>query len=354
MVTTRNNIRVVRSQTLKPTAAIGLQHFHIEPEAPLNVQLQEGEVLLRNLYLGLDPYLRYQFEVTPGQTAKDIEGQPIIGFGISEVLESKSEHLAVGQIVSGYGHTWENYTVHKDPKSLTIIPAQFAHGTGGAVSLSAFLGTLGITGFTAHNMLKHVGHIKPGQTIFVSSAAGNVGQVVAQLAKLQGLRVIGSVGSDDKVDFLLNKIKIDYAFNYKKHDMAAELNKAAPEGLDVVVDGVGGETLDIAIDKLKSRGRIVTIGDLSAASNKGGEHYRLKNVHQLINKYATIQGYAVFAHTHEYPEFLAEAIPLVESGKLFVNETIVEGLENGPQAVVEFFQGKFAGKVLLRIAEVRK
>ncbi|KAF9161760.1 hypothetical protein DFQ26_004164, partial [Actinomortierella ambigua] len=166
------------------------------------------------------------------------------------------------------------------------------------------------------------------------------------------LRVIGSVGSDEKVDFLFNTILIDYAFNYKKHDTTTELEKATPARPDLVVDGMSGEILDIAIDKVKSRGCIITLDNLSASSSKRGERYRLKNVHQLIDKYATLQGYVVFAHVYEYLEFLAQVIPLVGSGKLHVNETIVEGLESGPKAFIEFTQGRFTGKVLLRVAHL--
>ncbi len=217
-----------------------------------------------------------------------------------------------------------------------------------AAPLTAYLGVLGLTGLTAYAGLIEA-QFEEGDTVFVSGAAGAVGSVVGQLAKLRGAkRVIGSAGSADKVAHLVDELGFDAAFNYKDGPVAEQLAAAAPDGIDVYFENVGGEHLEAAIDALNRNGRIAYCGVISqynATEPVPGPRNMIKVLHQRL----TIRGFLVGDHTALRPQFLAEIAPLVKQGKLRYRETIVDGLRNAPQAFLDLLEGANTGKMLVRL-----
>lgn len=177
--------------------------------------------------------------------------------------------------------------------------------------------------------------------------ASPVGTFFAILAKCEGAFVIGSAGSDDKVQYLLKNIGLDAAFNYKTQDARAELDKASSKGLDIYVDLVGNETLDIALEKIKDNGLVVAVGNFESVAGK--VDYVFKNMMQIIFKALTVQGFAVFQHLHRYPEFWADVKPRVVSGQIKVQNTVVVGLEKIAEAYVDYLNGKYTGKVIIQV-----
>ncbi|KAF9166514.1 hypothetical protein DFQ27_008724 [Actinomortierella ambigua] len=338
------NVSVVRHgfATAKP---LKTSNFKVIPNEPLP-ELQDGQVLTRTLYLSMEPFLRFSFDEAPDAKS---EG-PIVGPGIGEIVKSKHPDYQVGEVVKGMTFPWSAYAVQTDPKGLRKIPAR------GKIPLSKFISALGLASCTAWSSIKHRGNFKAGEIIYVSSAAGGVGQVVVQLAKRAGLKVIASAGTDAKVDYLSKQLKADYVFNYKKHDQRAELDKAlaqlgSPSGFDIYYDTVQGETLDIALEKVKPHGRIIAVGMMSTLGKKA-DFYTYKNFGLVVRKHLDILGYTLFSHLEDATEFLQTMIPLVESGQISVSENIVEGIENAPKALIDMLDGQYNGKVIVHVADL--
>lgn len=196
-----------------------------------------------------------------------------------------------------------------------------------------------------------IGQPKAGETIFISAASGAVGQLVGQIAKLKGLRVVGSAGSDQKVEFLLKELKFDAAFNYRKGNILESLRAAAPEGIDIYYDNVGGETLEAALDVLKTHGRIVVCGMISGYNTN--ESYHVKNLIQILLKRLTIKGFVVAEFNEEVKRsFQKDVTAWLLEDKIVYREDITEGLENAPEAFVGIFEGKNFGKAVVKIADL--
>lgn len=206
-------------------------------------------------------------------------------------------------------------------------------------------------GLTAYGSLLELGQPKAGQTIFVSTASGAVGQLVGQIAKLKGLTVIGSAGSDDKVDYLLKELKFDAAFNYKKGNILASLRAAAPNGIDIYYDNVGGETLEAAIEVLNRHGRVIICGMISGYNTQ--ETYHVKNLFQILVKSLTIRGFVVTEFDEEVQKsFQRDVTAWLLEDKIVYREDITVGLENAPDAFVGIFDGKNFGKAVVKIADL--
>jgi hypothetical protein len=300
--------------------------------------LAEGQVLVRNLFMSVDPYMRGRMNTAKSYVLPFAIDQPLEGGAVGEVIESRAPAIAVGAIVMS-NKGWRDRFV-SDPRELRVVD-------GSVQPLSIYLGALGMTGFTAWIGLDLVG-VKAGEVIFISGAAGAVGSLAGQLAKLRGCHVIGSAGSAEKVRLLTTELGFDTAFNYKDGDVYAQLKRAAPGGIDVYFDNVGGDHLEAAFSSLREHGRVSACGQISRY-NDGGPVPGPRNMFLIVTKRLTIRGFLVFDSIKRMPEFLAEVAPLVKSGRIRSKETIIEGLERAPQAFIDLFSGENVGKMIVKI-----
>ena len=268
------------------------------------------------------------------------------GSGVSEVIESNNPAFPVGEIVTG-NINWEERSVIPGGQGLRIIP----NGRNSKIPLSNYVGVLGMPGMTAYSSLKIIGQPKAGETIFISAASGAVGQLVGQIAKRQGLRVIGSAGSDEKVAFLLNELKFDAAFNYKKGVILENLSRLAPEGVDIYYENVGGETLEAALEVMNNYGRIVVCGMISAYNNPNP--YGIKNLMQLIGKRLTMRGFIVSDFAAECAaDFSRDIGGWLVNNEIIYKEDVAVGLDSAPEAFVGMLNGKNFGKQVVKIADL--
>ncbi|KAG0347032.1 hypothetical protein BG004_000257 [Podila humilis] len=315
----------------------------------LDAQLEENEVLLRNLVVSVDPYLRGRMRnVTDSYVPSFAIGKPLSSYGVSEVVQSRNPRFTAGDIVIGE-IGWEEFTQVSAAAlaEFNVIPG----ARDSKLPLSTYIGVLGMPGLTAYGSLKIIGQPKKGETIFISAASGAVGQVVGQIAKLQGLRVIGSAGTDDKVNYLINELKFDAAFNYKKGNILENLRSHAPKGIDIYFDNVGGETLEAAIEVLNLHGRVVGCGHITAYN--GQEPYGIRNLAHIVGKRITIRGFIVLDFAEEVgADFQREITQWLKSGELVYKDDITEGLDAAPEAFVGMLQGRNFGKAVVKIADL--
>ncbi|GAB3495428.1 NADP-dependent oxidoreductase [Amycolatopsis cihanbeyliensis] len=300
-----------------------------------------GQVLVRNLVMSVDPAMRGRMNDRKSYVEPFEVGRAMLGGAVGAVAESHVDTLRTGDLVL-HQHGWRSHAV-VDADQVVPIDAE-------AAPLTAYLGVLGMPGLTAYAGLFDVAGFKAGDTVFVSGAAGAVGSLVGQLARLNGAeRVIGSAGSADKVAHLTGELGFDAAFNYKDGPVAEQLHAAAPDGIDVYFDNVGGEHLEAAIDAINLHGRIVVCGMISQY-NATEPACAPRNLGQLIVKRFTVRGMLVLDYLYLQQQFMAEVAPLVAEGRIAYSETIVDGLENAPQAFLDLLDGGNTGKMLVRIA----
>jgi NADPH-dependent curcumin reductase CurA len=300
----------------------------------------DGQVLVRNLFMSVDPYMRGRMNDVKSYVPPFQVGQPLEGGAIGEIVESRAGGLEPGDAVLSM-RGWREYFV-ADAREVMRVDRSLA-------PLSAFLGALGMTGMTAWVGLK-LADVRAGDRVFVSAAAGAVGSIAGQLAKLRGCYVVGSAGSPAKVALLLNKDEFgfDAAFNYKDGELRAQLRNAAPEGLDVYFDNVGGDHLEAALAAMRDHGRIVACGSISRYNDEAPPPGP-RNLFLVVTKRLTIKGFIVLDWRAERPAFLKEVGALVAEGKLRPKETIVEGLERAPQAFLDLMRGANVGKMIVRL-----
>ncbi|MFP3991165.1 NADP-dependent oxidoreductase [Streptomyces sp. E11-3] len=298
----------------------------------------EGRILVRNHHFSVDPYMRGRMNDVKSYVAPFQLDQPMDGGAVGEVIASNAEGFAVGDHVL-HGLGWRD---HAD------LPAQHAKKIDTSLAPpSAYLGVLGMTGLTAYAGLLDVASFKEGDAVFVSGAAGAVGSQVGQIAKLKGAsRVIGSAGSDEKVKKLVEEYGFDAAFNYKNGPVAEQLKQAAPDGIDVYFDNVGGEHLEAAISRLNVHGR-VTICGMIAGYNETEPTPGPRNMAMVIGKRLRLQGMLVGDHADLQPEFVREVAGWIASGELKYDETFVEGIENGVEAFLGMLRGDNTGKMIV-------
>ncbi len=300
--------------------------------------LQEGEVLVRNLFMSVDPYMRGRMNDVKSYVPSFQVGAPLEGSAIGLVIESRvPEFIAGDHVLSMRG--WRD-TFVAPARELRKVDAT-------AASPSLYLGVLGMTGLTAWVGLKLL-ELKPGERVFVSAAAGAVGSVASQLAKLRGCFVVGSAGSAEKVRVLTNELGLDRAFDYKQGEVRQQLAAAAPDGIDGYFDNVGGDHLEAALACMREHGRIAACGAISrynAETPAPGP----RNLFLVVTRRLTIKGFIVNDWRHEMSAFLADIGPLVTSGTLKAPETIVNGLDNAPQAFIDLLKGGNVGKMVVRI-----
>ena len=298
-----------------------------------------GEVLVRNLYMSVDPYMRGRMLDQPSYVQPFQVGQPLDGGCVGQVVQSQGGKFQVGDHVLGR-KGWREYYV-SDGADLTRIDANLA-------PVQTYLGTLGMPGLTAYVGLLDIGRPQAGETVFVSAAAGAVGTVACQIAKLQGCRVVGSAGTPDKVAWLREVAGIDAAFNYKDvESLTAALAQHCPNGIDVYFENVGGTHLEAALEHMNSFGRIALCGMISSYNEttpSSGPH----NLRLAVRKRLTLQGFIVSDHLARQAQFYNDMSVWIAAGKIKWQETIVAGIENAPRAFIGLFKGENVGKMLVR------
>ncbi|XP_047154912.1 2-alkenal reductase (NADP(+)-dependent)-like [Vigna umbellata] len=314
----------------------------VEGRITLKVPEGSNDVLLKNLYLSCDPYMRVLMSKMGHEGfGCYIPGSPIAGLGVSKVLESGHPDYKKGDLVWGMTK-WEEFSL----VPATQIDFKIEHTD---VPLSYYTGILGMPGLTAYVGFFEVGSPKKGENVFISAASGAVGQLVGQFAKLTGCYVVGSAGSKEKVDLLKNKLGFDGAFNYKEEsELDATLKRYFPEGIDIYFENVGGKTLDAVLLNMKFHGRIPVCGMISQYNLS--QHEGVTNLVHLIFKRIKMEGFVVNDFYHSYSKFLEFVLPHIREGKVVYVEDIAEGLENGPAALVGLYTGRNVGKQVVVVA----
>jgi NADPH-dependent curcumin reductase CurA len=308
-----------------------------ETERP---DLADGQVRVRNLFMSVDPYMRGRMNDVKSYVPPFQLGEPLEGGAIGSVIETRSPDLAEGDLVQ-HMLGW---------REEAVLPARHAQKVPQAdgLSPSAYLGVLGMPALTAYAGLLDVASMKEGDVVFVSGAAGAVGSVAGQIARLKGAaRVIGSAGSDDKVRWL-REIGFDAAFNYKTAPVLTQLRDAAPDGIDVYFDNVGADHLDAALVMLNVHGRVAMCGAI-ANYNATEPPPGPANMGLMISKRLTLRGFLVIDHQARMPDMVADVSSWLSEGKLFHTETVVEGLDNAPAAFIDLLRGANTGKMIVRI-----
>ncbi len=303
--------------------------------------LREGEVLLKTLYISVDPYMRGRMSSAKSYIAPYEVGQPIAGGVVAEVVESANKTYKAGEVVLG-NLPWQTYTVSTG-KGLQKIDSTIA-------PLSYYLGILGMPGLTAYTGLLLIGEPKAGETVVISGAAGAVGTVVGQIAKLKGCHVVGIAGSDEKVNYLKNELGFDKGINYKTTpDMAAAIAEACPDGVDVYFDNVGGDITDGVYANINQFARIVICGQI-ASYNATTKPVGPRVEGMLIKKSALMKGFIVSDYAAHFAEATRNLAQWIQQGDLTYSENIMEGFEQVPQAFIGLFTGENTGKQLVRVA----
>ncbi|MEU5436238.1 NADP-dependent oxidoreductase [Streptomyces sp. NPDC020719] len=301
-----------------------------------------GRILVRNLFMSVDPYMRGRMNDVKSYIPPFALGKPMDGGAVGVVVASADERFAAGDHVL-HGLGWREYA-DVDAKHATKVDASLA-------PLSAYLGVLGMTGLTAYAGLFDVASFKEGDSVFVSGAAGAVGSQVGQMARIKGAsRVIGSAGSDDKVKWLVEELGFDAAFNYKKGPVRDQLREAAPDGVDVYFDNVGGDHLEAAISSMNVHGR-ATICGMIAGYNDTEPTPGPRNMAMIIGKRLRLQGILVGDHAALQPQFVQDVAGWIASGELKYGETVVEGIENGVDAFLGMLRGENTGKMVVSLGE---
>ncbi len=302
--------------------------------------LQAEQVLVRNLFMSVDPYMRGRMNDARSYVPPFALGEPLQGGVVSEVVESRAEGFKPGDVVlSMFG--WREYAI-ATPRDLRIVSREIE-------PLSVYLGTLGMTGMTAWAGLTMV-DAKAGDVVYISGAAGAVGNVAGQLAKLRGCRVIGSASSDAKIKFLLDECGFDVAFNYRTQSVAEGLKASAPDGIDVYFDNVGGETLEAALTAMRVHGRIIACGSISGYNNEAPAPGP-RNMMYFISKRLTMKGLIVSDWMDRQGEFVKEVGGYYKAGKIRDKETVVQGIENAVGAFRGLFEGDNIGKMVVQLAK---
>jgi NADPH-dependent curcumin reductase CurA len=303
----------------------------------------DGEVVVRNSFLSVDPYMRGRMNDVKSYVPPYAVGAVMDGGAVGEVVASRSDALEVGdQVLHALG--WREYAV---------APAgRFRKVDDVGLPMSAYLGVLGMPGLTAYVGLLDIAAMRPRDTVFVSGAAGAVGSLAGQIAKQRGARVIGSAGSAEKVALLTDTLGFDAAFNYRDRPVRESLAEAAPDGIDVYSDNVGGEQLEAAIGAMTTHGRIALCGAISAYNDTKASPGP-RNLGLLIGKRITMRGFLVGDHADRMPDFVREVGGWLREGRITFQETVVEGIENTPQAFMDLLRGANAGKMVVRLPPLR-
>ena len=321
----------------RPEGAPGLDNFELT-ERPMS-EPGEGEVLMRIVYLSLDPYMRGRMSAAKSYAKPAAVGQPMVGGTVGEIVKSRNPGFSVGDIVLGYGG-WQEYALSNGAGLRKLDPA--------AAPVSTALGVLGMPGMTAYVGLGEIGRPKPGETVVVAAASGAVGSVVGQIAKIRGARAIGIAGGADKCRFVAGELGFDACIDHRASDFAEQLATACPNGIDVYFENVGGAVQQAVWPLLNDFARIPVCGliaQYNAVTPMPGP-----DMFSVLRKRLTLRGFIVSDFAAKQGDFLRDAGEWVRTGRLKYREDIVEGLQQAPAAFLGLLQGKNFGKMLVRMA----
>jgi NADPH-dependent curcumin reductase len=326
------NKRIVLAS--RPAGWVTEDNFRIQA-APVP-QPKDGEVVVRNLWLSLDPYMRGRMSDAKSYVKGVDIGEVMVGQTVGEVLESKNPQLKPGdKVLTQLG--WQSYGVAKEVTKLQES----------RTPLSYYLGILGMPGMTAYFGLNEIGQPRPGETVVISAASGAVGSVVGQLAKLAGCRAVGIAGGREKCDYVVRELGFDACVDYKAGNLYRDLRAACPNGADVYFDNVGGEILDTMLRLMNLASRVVVCGLISEYN--ATEPYGYKNLRAVLVNRIRIQGMIVFDWKERYGEALKALAGCLAQGKLKYRESVIEGLENAPRGLIALLKGQNFGKQLVKL-----
>jgi len=317
----------------RPEGALKKEHFRVvETELP---DVGPDQVLVQNMFMSVDPAMR------PRLTGQTPLNAPIEGGAIGRVVQSTHGSFKEGDLVRSVRGFREYFT--SDGSDISTL-----HADG--LPLSAYLGVLGTTGLTAYGGLLVIGALQDGENVFVSAAAGAVGSVAVQIAKIKKCFVIGSAGSDEKCAWLRNELRADVAINYHRQKLRLALKEAAPKGIDVYFENVGGEHLNAALPRMNPLGRIPVCGMISAYNNFGSLSEPVTTLSNMIYNRITMRGFVVYEFESLRQQFLSDMKGWIRDGKMKYRETILDGIEQAPAALIGLFNGANTGKMLVRLA----
>jgi NADPH-dependent curcumin reductase len=318
----------------RPAGEVSEDNFRIDA-VPLQ-QPGDGEVLVKNLWLSLDPYMRGRMSDAKSYVKGVDIGEVMVGQTVGEVVDSRHPELKKGdKVLTQLG--WQQYGVAKEVTRLDEKRAP----------LSYYLGVLGMPGMTAYFGLKEIGQPKAGETVVVSAASGAVGSVVGQLAKLWGCRAVGIAGGREKCDYVTRELGFDACVDYKAGNLPRDLKEACPKGVDVYFENVGGEMLDTLLRNMNVFSRIIVCGLIAEYSVT--QPYGLKMIRSVLVNRIKMQGMIVFDWKDRYGEAIKALGGYQAQGKLKYRESVVEGLENAPRGLIGLLKGKNFGKQLVRL-----
>ena len=299
--------------------------------------LKDGEVLIRNHYLSLDPYMRMRMEDVKSYAAPQAIGETMIGGTVGEIVESKNPKFAIGDKVVGM-MGWAEMGVSDTLMLRKVDPTH--------IPLSAYLGSVGMPGMTAWYGLTQIMAPKAGETVVVSAASGAGGSVVGQLAKMRGCRTVGIAGGAEKCAYVVNELGFDACIDYKAGNLEADLKAATPDGIDAIFENVGGEIFDACLARINPFGRIALCGLISGYD---GGAMPIKNSRVFLTMRLTMRGFIVSEHIDLWPQGLGELGQLVAAGQLKFRETVADGLGAAPQAFIGLLKGHNFGKQLVKL-----
>ena len=309
-------------------------------------QAQEGQVLLRTLYLSLDPYMRGRISAAKSYAASVELGAVMVGGTVSRVEASRHPDFQAGQLVLGYSG-WQDYAL-SDGAGLNKLDDD-------PRLASRALGVLGMPGFTAYMGLLDIGQPRPGETVVVAAASGAVGSLVGQIAKIKGARAVGIAGGADKCRYVVDELGFDACIDHRAPDFAAQLAAACPDGIDVYFENVGGAVFDAVLPLLNTKARIPVCGliaDYNATGLPDGPDRLGLLARTILTKRIRMQGFIIFDdYGPRYGEFHDQMRSWLDEGKIKFREDIVEGLENAPQAFIGLLEGKNFGKLIIHVAD---
>ncbi|CAN7322594.1 NADP-dependent oxidoreductase [Pseudoduganella sp. LjRoot289] len=319
----------------RPRGEVEAGNFRLETaDTPA---IADGQILIRNHYLSLDPYMRGRMSDAKSYAEPQPLDATMIGGTVGEVIESKHPKFAPGDFVAGmFG--WSEIGV-SDGTLLRKLDTTH-------IPLSAYLGPVGMPGMTAWFGMNQIMQPKQGETVVVSAASGAVGSVVGQLAKLRGCRAVGIAGGKDKCDYVVNELGFDACVDYKAGNLEADLAAATPDGVDAIFENVGGTVFDAALARTNAFARVALCGMIAGYN---GEHVEIRNARLLLTNRLTVRGFIVSEHMELWPQGLTELGGLVATGKLKYRESVADGIAAAPEAFMGLLKGKNFGKQLVKL-----
>ncbi len=326
----------------RPEGRVSADNFDlVEEPVP---EIGEGEALVRNTWLSLDPTMRVWMTDAPGYLPPVQIGEVMRGGGLGRVVASNNPRYSAGRLVQGLTG-WQDYAVVSDQLPVMVIPEGLE-----SLPASAHLGALGMTGLTAYFGLTDVAKVQPGETVVISAAAGAVGSIAGQIVRNLGARAVGIAGGPEKCAWITEELGYDAAVDYKAPDWRAQLKAATPDGIDVDFENVGGEIMEAVFGRLKIHGRVALCGLISGYNDEGGP-VGPRNFGTLIAKRASVHGFLILDYFPRYREGATQLGQWMAEGKLTHRETVVEGLENAPAGLNKLFDGENLGKLVVHVAD---